>query len=235
MGKSAWHASIEAADEIGLAVVAITLTIVAVFAPVSFMGGIPGQYFKQFGLTVAAAVLVSLLVARLLTPVMAAYFLRPHGPARDRPDGLVMRFYRRLLGATLAHPYLTLVAGLGLFGLSLWSTTLLPTGFIPPQDDSRIVMSLELPPGATLADTRAKTDVVAKRFLTEPGVTTVFVVGGATPTGTGASIRTASVVVALVPKGERSRSQKAIEEALSAHLATVPDPAWLAGQRPWRA
>ncbi len=84
MGKSAWHAAIEAADEIGLAVVAITLTIVAVFAPVSFMGGIPGQYFKQFGLTVAAAVLVSLLVARLVTPVMAAYFLKPHRSVHRR-------------------------------------------------------------------------------------------------------------------------------------------------------
>ena len=232
MGKSAWHAAIEAADEIGLAVVAITLTIVAVFAPVSFMGGIPGQYFKQFGLTVAAAVLVSLGVARLLTPVMAAYFLRPHGPAADRPEGWVMRGYRRLLGVTLARPYVTLAAGLVLFALSLWSTTLLPTGFIPPQDDSRIVLSLELPPGATLADTRAKTDAVARLFLTEPGVTAVFVVGGATPTGAGASIRTASVVVGLVPKGDRSRSQKTIEEALSAHLATVPDlHGWLVNDR----
>ncbi|WP_158743281.1 efflux RND transporter permease subunit [Acidisphaera sp. L21] len=232
MGKSAWHAAVEAADEIGLAVVAITLTIVAVFAPVSFMSGIAGQYFKQFGLTVAAAVLVSLLVARLLTPVMAAYFLRPHGPAHDRPDGLVMRGYRRLLGATLARPYITLFAGLVLFGLSLWSTTLLPTGFIPPQDDSRIVMSLELPPGATLADTRAKTDAVARLFQTEPGVTTIFVVGGATPTGAGESIRTASMVVGLVPKGQRSRSQKTIEEALSRHLATVPDlHGWLVNDR----
>ena len=223
MGKSAWNASIEAADEIGLAVVAITLTIVAVFAPVSFMGGIPGQYFKQFGLTVAAAVLVSLLVARLLTPVMAAYFLKPHGGQGALPDGLIMRFYHRLLRATLSWPYLTLGAGLVLFALSLWSTTLLPTGFIPPQDDSRIVLSLELPPGATLADTRAKTDAVAKLFLTEPGVTNVFVVGGATPTGAGASIRTASVVATLTPKSDRDRSQKTIEEALSRHLATIPD------------
>ncbi len=231
MGKSAWHASIEAADEIGLAVVAITLTIVAVFTPVSFMGGIPGQYFKQFGLTVSAAVLVSLLVARLLTPVMTASFLKPH---RERVvvDGPVMRFYLWLLRVTLSQPYVTLVAGLGLFGLSLWSTTLLPTGFIPPQDDSRIVMSLELPPGATLADTRAKTDAVARAFLTEPGVTNVFVVGGSTPTGAGASIRTASLVATLTPKSDRTRSQKAIEEALSRHLATVPDlHGWLVNDR----
>ena len=99
MGKSAWHAAVEAADEIGQAVVAITLTIVAVFAPVSFMGGIAGQYFKQFGLTVAAAVLVSLLVARLLTPVMAAYFLRPARAGAGAPgrmgDAALSRAARR--------------------------------------------------------------------------------------------------------------------------------------------
>src|SRR5215471_13341150 len=107
MGKSAYRAALEAADEIGLAVIAITLTIVAVFAPVSFMGGIAGQYFRQFGLTVAAAVLISLLVARLITPMMAAYFLRPHNKT-DR-DGLVMRTYTRLIGWTVRHYYATLV------------------------------------------------------------------------------------------------------------------------------
>src|SRR5271166_6398706 len=76
MGKSAWRASLEAADEIGLAVIAISLSIAAIFAPVSFMGGIAGQYFRQFGLTVAIAVMFSLLVARFVTPVIAAYFLR---------------------------------------------------------------------------------------------------------------------------------------------------------------
>ena len=74
MGKTPYRASLEAADEIGLAVMAITATIVAIFAPVSFMGGIAGQYFKQFGLTIAVAVTMSLLVARLLTPMLAAYF-----------------------------------------------------------------------------------------------------------------------------------------------------------------
>ena len=82
MGKTPYRAALEAADEIGLAVIAITCTIIAVFAPVSFMGGIAGQYFKQFGLTVAVAVLFSLLVARLITPLLAAYFLRAPRPCR---------------------------------------------------------------------------------------------------------------------------------------------------------
>ena len=83
MGKSAYRAALEAADEIGLAVIAITLTIVAVFVPVSFMGGIAGQYFKQFGLVVAFAVFFSLLVARLITPLLAAYFMRSKRACRQ--------------------------------------------------------------------------------------------------------------------------------------------------------
>ena len=222
MGKSAYNAAIEAADEIGLAVVAITLTIVAVFAPVSFMGGIAGQYFKQFGLTVAAAVLFSLLVARLVTPVMAAYLLRPHRHEIVR-EGVVMRGYLGLLRATLARPYVTLLVGLVLFGVSLWSTTLLPTGFIPPEDHARIVLSLELPPGAMLEDTRRKTDAIAHSFLQQPEVTQVYVVGGSTPTGAGAAVRTAAMIVNLVPKSDRALSQKQVEEQLSRRLADIAD------------
>ena len=98
MGKSPYRAALEAADEIGLAVIAISLTIVAIFAPVSFMGGVAGQYFKQFGLTVASSVLISLLVARLITPMMAAYLMRP---VVEKPhvDGWIMRGYTRLAAA----------------------------------------------------------------------------------------------------------------------------------------
>jgi multidrug efflux pump subunit AcrB len=103
MGKTPYRAAIEAADEIGLAVIATTFTIVAVFVPVSFMPGIPGQYFRQFGLTVAIAVLFSLLVARLITPMMAAYLMRTgdaHGEGEDR-EGWIMRSYTWLIGKTL--------------------------------------------------------------------------------------------------------------------------------------
>src|SRR5208282_5167824 len=102
MGKSAYRAALEAADEIGLAVIAITMTIIAVFIPVSFMSGIAGQYFKQFGITVAAAVFFSLLVARLLTPMLAAYFMRDHGE-RHHGDGWLMQRYTRLLDWSVHH------------------------------------------------------------------------------------------------------------------------------------
>ena len=160
MGKSPYRAALEAADEIGLAVIAITFTIVAVFAPVSFMGGIPGQWFKQFGLTVAIAVLISLLVARLITPMLAAYFLRSHGHPEDPQDGRVMRAYTRLVAWSVRHKFVTLVLGLLFFAGSIASTGLLPSGFLPEEDINRTLFVVELPPGSRLDDTVTVTDGV---------------------------------------------------------------------------
>jgi hydrophobe/amphiphile efflux-1 (HAE1) family protein len=222
MGKRPYEAAIEAADEIGLAVIAITLTICAVFAPVSFMPGIAGQYFKQFGLTVTAAVLTSLLVARLLTPLMAAYLLSPK-QAHAEHDGPMVRAYARFLAMTLRHRGITLAVGLVFFVLSIWSTSLLPTGFIPAEDQSRVVLAVELPPGSRLEDTRTKTNEIAASFRKIPEVTSVFVIGGTTPTGDSEEVRRADVTVNLVPKSQRSRTQKQIEAELSARLAAVAD------------
>ncbi|WP_158046148.1 efflux RND transporter permease subunit [Skermanella pratensis] len=231
MGKSPYRAAMEAADEIGLAVIAITLTIVAVFAPVSFMGGIPGQYFKQFGLTVAVAVLFSLLVARLITPMMAAYLMRPHPPRPER-DGALMRAYTGFLAVTLRWRWLTLLAGIGLFAVSIWSTSLLPTGFIPAEDAARSVVSVELPPGATLDDTARTTDRIAATLREMPEVRSVFVMGGTTPTGAGREVRKAALFIMLTPKGERELTQKQVEGEISRRLAEVPDiRAWYVNER----
>jgi HAE1 family hydrophobic/amphiphilic exporter-1 len=230
MGKSPYRAAMEAADEIGLAVIAITFTIVAVFAPVSFMGGIPGQYFKQFGLTVAVAVLFSLMVARLITPMLAAYFMRPHARVEER-DGWIMRRYTGFLKATIRHRWLTLFAGVVLFAASLWSTSLLPTGFIPPSDAGRIVMSFELPPGSRIDDVRAATDEAARVIREIPEVARVFVVGGASPTGR-REVQRASLYIKLHPKEERERKQQAVEAEISTRLAAIADTrAWLVNER----
>jgi len=230
IGKSPYRAAMEAADEIGLAVIAITLTIVAIFAPVSFMGGVAGQYFKQFGLTVAVAVLFSLLVARLITPMMAAYLMRPVAEA-DHGNGRVMRAYLGFLTATLRHRYVTLVIGLGLFVGSIYATSMLPTAFIPDEDTSRVVISAELPPGATLADTRAATDKIAAKLQAIPEVKSVFVIGGSSPTGS-REIRRAAVIVLLTPKSERTRPQKVLKGVISAEIADLPDiRAWYVNER----
>ncbi|HET6321599.1 MAG TPA: efflux RND transporter permease subunit [Hyphomicrobium sp.] len=229
-GKSPYRAAVEAADEIGLAVIAISLTIVAIFSPVSFMGGIAGQYFRQFGLTVAVAVLISLLVARLITPMMAAYLMRPVRPEHEG-DGFIMRAYVGFLRATLRVRYLTLIAGLAMFAGSIYATTLLPTGFMPDEDTSRVVASVELPPGATLEDTRITTDRMVTLLHTIPEVRSVFVLGGSTPTG-GLEVRKASLFVNLVPKTERELPQKTLKTIISAKLASVPDArVWYVNER----
>jgi hydrophobic/amphiphilic exporter-1 (mainly G- bacteria), HAE1 family len=230
MGKSPYRAALEAADEIGLAVIAITLTIVAVFAPVSFMGGIAGQYFKQFGLTVAVAVLFSLLVARLITPMMAAYFMRPH-PHVEARDGFLMRAYTGFLARTIRHPYVTLGSGFAIFAASIWSVGLLPTGFIPPEDSARIVMALELPPGSRLDDVRNKTDEIVRSVQKIPEVQRVYVVGGSSPTGT-LETRRATLYVKLSHKTQRTRMQKEIEREVSKRLADIADlRAWYVNER----
>ena len=230
MGKSPYRAALEAADEIGLAVIAISLTIVAIFAPVSFMGGIAGQYFKQFGLTVAGAVLISLLVARLITPMMAAYLMKP---VVEKPhvDGWIMRAYTGFLRATLRVRYLTLVIGVALFMTSIWATRMLPSGFIPEEDQSRVVVATELPPGSTLAETRDVTDRMAGVLKIIPGVKSVFVLGGTSPTGQ-LEIRRAALTIQLVPKSGRKLNQKQIEEIISQKLADIPDSrTWFVNER----
>ena len=221
MGKSAYRASLEAADEIGLAVIAISLTIVAIFSPVSFMSGIAGQYFRQFGLTVAIAVIFSLLVARFITPVIAAYFLR----APDEPthrEGAVMRFYTRLVRASVRHRWITLAAGVMIFLASLASTRLLPSGFLPPDDQGRVLLAVELPPGSLLADTDRVTRAISDELRALPEVRSVLIYGGQI-LGCGAEPRKATFVINFVNKSERAASQKDLQARIGAMLATTPD------------
>ena len=206
MGKSPYRASMEAADEIGLAVIAITFTIVAIFAPVSFMGGVAGQYFKQFGLVVAAAVLFSLLVARLITPMMAAYLMRPL-PPQDHTHGFIMSSYLAFLGSTLKWKYLTFVFGLGAFAASIFAMSLLPSSFIPDEDSGRMVISLELPTGSKLADMRRVTQTVVESVKQQPEVRSVFVLGGTSPTGQ-TEVRRGAITVQLAPRSSAHSGKK---------------------------
>lgn len=219
MGKSPLAAAADAATEIGLTVIAISLTIVAVFAPVSFMGGIPGQFFKQFGLTVAIAALASLMVARLITPMMGAFLMKPapsHGA--ERRDGWAMRAYLRVLRWTLRNKLVTLVLALGIFAASIYSATLLPGEFTPKKDIGRSLIALELPPGTTLAETRQATFRLAERIRAIPEVRSVFVHGG-----TGGDINRAEMTVNYGPKTDRQRGVVEIEREILDKLRSAPD------------
>jgi multidrug efflux pump subunit AcrB len=211
MGKTPYRAAIEAADEIGLAVIATSFTIVAVFVPVSFMPGIPGQYFMQFGLTVAISVLFSLAVARLITPMMAAYLMRSkdaHGHGEQK-DGFVMRGYLWVVRMTTKVwrfkrlPWLgfptycaTLVAAIIVVIFSVQAMLAVPGSLFPPEDESRIIVSVELPPGSTLRDTDATTEAMRQAVIGIDGVKSVLVVGGSTPLGD-RDVRRASFTIIL--------------------------------------
>lgn len=232
LGKRPYRAAIDAADAIGLAVVATTLTIVAVFAPVSFIGGVTGQYFEQFGLTVAVAVLASLLVARLLTPLMAAYLLQPKRAAaggQAAPSRLGSR-YVRLLDWTLDHRGTTLAAAGAILAGSLLLVPLLPTGFLPDGDSKVSNLQVELPPGATLADTDAVARRITAGLRQRPEVDHVFAtIGGAggaaaaDANASGGDIAKASFVIVLKPRGERQVTRKAFERSARDELSLVPD------------
>jgi hydrophobe/amphiphile efflux-1 (HAE1) family protein len=204
MGKSPYRAAIDAADEIGLAVIATTSTIVAVFVPVSFMPGIPGQYFRQFGLTVAVAVIFSLLVARLITPLLAAYFMKAKdAEGHEEKDGFFLRGYMRLVKATatgrflfVPARYLTLLTAFGVLFVSIYFMIQVPGSLFPPDDSSRFQLSVELPPGSTLQDTERATDAITAAIRDVDGVKDVFVLGGSSPTG-GLDVRRAAVSVIL--------------------------------------
>ncbi len=159
-----------------MAVIAITTTIIAVFTPVSFMGGIAGQYFKQFGLVVAAAVFFSLLVARLITPLLAAYFMRAHGQAPE--EGQLMRTYTRIVSWSVRHRIKSVALGILIFIASIGSFYLIPKGFIPQEDSGRMLLGVELPPGSKIGDTDQATTEVARRIKTRADVDSVFVIGG---------------------------------------------------------
>ena len=221
MGKSPFQASLDAAEEIGLAVIAISLTIVAVFIPASFMPSIPGQFFKQFGITVSVLVLFSLLCARMITPMLAAYFLKPyHGPERE--DGRMTRVYASVILWAVRLRFLTILFGFGLFGLSIYGAQFLASGFLPVADISRSLLAIELPPGSQLQDTEAVTNAISTKLRSRPEVVSVFVDGGRIP-GSAIGVRNAALMINFVPKGKRSISQQKLEQSISKELESVPD------------
>ena len=221
MGKSPYRAALEAADEIGLAVIAISLTIIAIFVPASFMSGIAGQFFKQFGITVAVQVFFSLLAARFVTPVLAAYFLKDH-PHADPPPGRILQTYTRLVTWSVKHYYATVLLGLAVFAASIWSIQLLPQGFLPAQDTARSLLAMELPPGSQLAFTEKVTEDIATRLRKRPEVQSVFVDGGRVPPGI-FEVRRAALIINYSPKGDRKITQRELELAIGAELENVPD------------
>ena len=233
MGKSAYQASIDAADEIGLAVLATTMTIVAVFLPVALMPGVAGQYFKNFGMTVVAAVLMSLAVARMITPMLAAYFLVAHGEQKHG-EGRLLDGYMRLLhwsldtsaadaarakgkgrwGLAYLRDHRVWVVGLGAlaFLATIFTFSLLPMTFQPSINSDTSRIAIKLVPGATLEQTEAIADQVAAMMEKDPLVETTL-----------SRIEVGSATVFLRLKKDRATSSTEFERDRAPKLMSVPD------------
>ena len=228
-GKSVYDAAIDAADEIGQAVVATTFAIIVVFVPVGLMPGIPGQFFKAFSIAVCSSVFFSLVVARLLTPLMAAYLLKATG--KEHRDPAWVRYYTRMLNWTLRHRWITIFAGVVFFIASLSLVPSLPTDFMPAADRGRTILTVELAPGATLQETDLATQKVILLLMARPEVASVYsALGNETSTLSGpgdlstsaGEVRRATVTVNLIPRSERALSQHAFESSIGRQLSTVP-------------
>lgn len=227
MGKSPIQAATDASAEIGLAVVATTLTLVAVFLPTAFMGGIPGKFFRQFGLTAAVAVLASLLVARLLTPMMAAYFLKdvPH----EESESALKKLYLNGVRGCLVHPWWTLAGAVMFFVASIGAIKQIPTEFMPASDNARINVSLELAPGARYEETLAVAERARKALTGTPEMLSIYTaVGNGVQSGSGprassagGEVRTANLVLTLTDPSEREMTQKDIERLVRDRLQDV--------------
>lgn len=225
MGKTPYEAAMEAAEEIGLAVVATTFTLIAVFLPTAFMSGVAGKFFKQFGWTASLAVFASLVVARLLTPMMAAYLLKPV-VAHGEPGW--MKAYMRWADRAMRHRVVTMVLASLFFLGSVALIPLLDTGFIPPDDNSQTQVYLELPPGSTLAQTKAIAEQARRAVMGVQHVKSVYTTIGGGTAGTdpfagggAAEARKATLTIQLAPRDERPRKQ-GIENNIRTALEPLP-------------
>ena len=227
MGKTPYQAAMEAADEIGLAVIATTFTLIAVFLPTAFMSGIAGRFFKQFGWTAALAVFASLMVARLLTPMMAAYIMKPIVALEREPRWLAA--YMRASGWCLRHRVATFAGALLFFVGSLALIPLLPSGFIPADDNAQTQVTLELPPGTKLAETRALVEQARQRAMAVGHIERIYTaIGGgsagadpASSSALSADPRIATMTLRMTPRHQRPRKQE-IEQRLRAAMQDLP-------------
>jgi HAE1 family hydrophobic/amphiphilic exporter-1 len=232
MGKDHYRAAFEGTDEIGLAVTATTLSIVVVFVPIAFMGGIAGQWFAPFALTIAASVLVSLFVSFSLDPMLSAYWPDPHQRLEERPwiSRMLGRFnqwfdrqadrYKGVIGWALDHRWsmvaLALLAFVG--SLALPAMGIVGAGFAPETDESEFTLTLETPPGSNLAYTRMKSAEIARIIRTRPEVAYTYTSVG----GQGnESVDAGTVFVKLVPKEERDRPQADVIIDIRRELASL--------------
>jgi len=232
MGKSVKQATIDAVNEIALAVVATTATLVVVFLPTAMMSGIPGLVFKQFGWTLVIAVLISLLVARIVTPMTAIFLLKTPTDTQKKEhetSGKLNQLYLKMAGWCLQHRKTTLAAGTVFFIVSIGLASLLPAGFIPAADEGMTFVRLETPPGNSLQSTERKTEQARKAVQDIPGIAQIFTtIGAIAEQGEILETRKATLMVMFTERSERP-SQTEIETEIRTRLQNIAGIKYSAG------
>ena len=230
-GRDHLTAAHEGTSEIALAVAATTFSIVVVFVPIAFMGGIAEQWMAPFALTIACSVLVSLFVSFSLDPMLSAYWPDPHLPMERRPwiSRMLGRFndwfnrqadrYKTVITWALRHRFAMVLLAVGSFvgALAMPAMGLLGGEFFPVSDNSEFSVSVETPPGSNLAYTRRKMAEISDLARTIPGVSHTYSTIG----GTSGSVDEGNVYVALAPKHTREMHQEAIARTLRQKLAAI--------------
>ncbi len=227
MGKSPYQAALEASDEIGLAVIATTFTLIAVFLPTAFMSGIAGKFFKQFGWTASIAVFMSLVVARVLTPMLAAYFLKPQNQQIVKEPQWIT-YYVGVVRWCLRHRNVTLMFTALFFLGSIALIPLLPQGFLPADNNSQTQVVLELQPGSALNQTIQVSEQARKLIERFPEVRSIYTTIGAGNAGADpfsaneiSEVRRATLTIQLVPRSQRESKQR-IENRIRQELEKIP-------------
>jgi len=237
MGKDHYTAAREGTDEIGLAVAATTFSIVVVFVPIAFMGGVAEQWFAPFALTIACSVLVSLFVSFSLDPMLSAYWPDPHVEPERRSwiSRVLTRFndwfnrqadnYKRVIAWALDHRLAMIALGTIFFvaALALPALGIIGGSFFPVQDISEFTVVIETPPGSNLAYTRLKAEEVASAARAKPEVAyTYTTIGGSGGLGgRSGAVDEATVYVRLVPKAERGRHQEDVAQELRREFKSI--------------
>lgn len=225
-GKDRMQASLDGAREITTAAIAATIAIIAIFLPVAFLDGVIGKYFLQFGVTLSVAVGISLLEALTLTPMRTSRFLvvEPRtswiGRGVERGFAGAARLYRRLIPKTLAHPWLTLLGATAFFLSTLALGKLLKSEFVPPQDQSRLMVRLRTPVGSSLAFTDEKVLAVEKYLSSRPEVEGAFTTIGS---GNGGAVNNAFIFLTLKPPSQRKLSAQKLAGVFRKDLGKNPD------------
>lgn len=219
-GKSMRQAAGDAVTEIALAVFATTICLLLVFLPTTMMPGIPGLLFAQFGWTAIIAILASLLVARLLTPMMAAYLLVPG--RHEAADGPLTRWYLAVVSWCLIHRKSTVAGAIVFFVGSMLMVPFIPAGLVPASDNGYTTINVEMAPGSSLDATAAMAEQVRRALDPVPGIKSVFaIVGDTSDSGDIGDVSKAAIILTLLNRNDRL-PQLAVENAIRVALRQVP-------------